>query len=111
MSVSRSSVGVAVLGRHLYAVGGYDGTSRRCLSSAERYNPSANEWTPIADMNHRRSGPAVADLAARIYVVGGHDGLLVRSSAEYYDPRVGVWCSIVDMHEARRNAGELEASH
>lgn len=107
MSVSRSSVGVAVLGRHLYAVGGYDGTSRRCLSSVERYNPATNEWTSIADMNHRRSGPAVADLAARIYVVGGHDGLLVRSSAEYYDPRVGVWCSITDMHIARRNAGML----
>ncbi|VDL61661.1 unnamed protein product [Hymenolepis diminuta] len=79
---------------------------RRRNITSERTRPrTTNEWTPVADMNHRRSGPAVADLAARIYVVGGHDGLLVRSSAEYYDPRVGVWCSITDMHIARRNAG------
>lgn len=106
MSVPRSSVGVGVLGRRLYAVGGYDGSSRRCLSSVECYNPLTNQWSAIADMNHRRSGPAVADLAARIYAVGGHDGLLVRSSVEYFDPRVGVWCSVVDMHHARRNAGK-----
>ncbi len=105
MATTRSSVGVGVLGRRLYAVGGYDGTSRRCLASVECYNPQADQWTTLADMNHRRSGPAVADLGGRIYAVGGHDGLLVRSSAEYLDPRVGVWCSVVDMHFCRRNAG------
>ena len=40
----------------LYAVGGYDGASRHCLSSVECYNPEADTWTPVADMSCRRSG-------------------------------------------------------
>lgn len=33
MSTRRSSVGVGVVDRHLYAVGGYDGSCRQCLNS------------------------------------------------------------------------------
>lgn len=40
----------------LYAVGGYDGASRQCLSTVEQYNPATNEWTYVADMSTRRSG-------------------------------------------------------
>lgn len=40
----------------LYAVGGYDGASRQCLSTVECYNATANEWTYIAEMSTRRSG-------------------------------------------------------
>ena len=40
----------------LYAVGGYDGASRQCLSTVEQYNPATNEWIYVADMSARRSG-------------------------------------------------------
>lgn len=40
----------------LYAVGGYDGASRQCLSSVEVYDPAANQWCYVADMSTRRSG-------------------------------------------------------
>lgn len=40
----------------LYAVGGYDGASRQCLSTVECYNYSTNEWTYVAEMGTRRSG-------------------------------------------------------
>lgn len=40
----------------LYAVGGYDGASRQCLSTVEQYNAATNEWTYVADMSTRRSG-------------------------------------------------------
>ena len=40
----------------LYAVGGYDGASRQCLSSVEVYDPVANRWCYVADMSTRRSG-------------------------------------------------------
>lgn len=45
MTTRRSSVGVGVVGSFLYAVGGYDGAQRQCLSSVERYDPDADEWT------------------------------------------------------------------
>lgn len=105
MAVSRSSVGVGVLGGRVYAVGGYDGQSRRCLASVEVYDPRENRWETVREMNQRRSGPAVAEMDGRLYVVGGHDGLLVRNSCEFFDPQSGVWCGIADMHFCRRNAG------
>lgn len=40
----------------LYAVGGYDGASRQCLSSVEVYDPVTNQWCYVADMSTRRSG-------------------------------------------------------
>lgn len=47
-------MGVAVLNRLLYAVGGFDGASR--LNSAECYYPERNEWRMITPMNTIRSG-------------------------------------------------------
>ncbi len=40
----------------LYAIGGYDGASRHCLSSVECYNAESDGWSPVADMSCRRSG-------------------------------------------------------
>lgn len=40
----------------LYAVGGYDGASRQCLSTVEEYDPVTNQWCYVADMSTRRSG-------------------------------------------------------
>lgn len=59
MSTRRSSVGVSVLGGLMYAVGGYDGASRHCLSSVECYNPVTKEWGLVCDMSTRRSGAGV----------------------------------------------------
>lgn len=62
MGVRRSSVGVGVLKGFLYAVGGYDGASRQCLSSVERFDPTRNEWELVADMTVKRSGAGVGVL-------------------------------------------------
>lgn len=54
MLTRRIGVGVAVINRLLYAVGGFDGASR--LSSCECYNPDEDEWKTMASMNTVRSG-------------------------------------------------------
>ena len=54
MMSRRIGVGVTVINRLLYAVGGFDGTHR--LSSSECYDPDRDEWTPMASMNTVRSG-------------------------------------------------------
>uniref|UniRef100_A0AAY4E720 BACK domain-containing protein n=1 Tax=Denticeps clupeoides TaxID=299321 RepID=A0AAY4E720_9TELE len=52
MNTRRSSVGVGVVNGKLYAVGGYDGASRQCLStSVEVYDPTTNTWRQVCDMN------------------------------------------------------------
>ena len=72
MSCKRSSVGVASLDGHVYAIGGYCGDSRQCLDSVERYNPKDNKWKIVENMSVRRSGPAVCTFDGKIYVFGGH---------------------------------------
>ncbi len=65
MLSQRIGVGVAVINRLLYAVGGFDGTHR--LSSAECYNPERDEWRSITSMNTVRSGAGqTADKHAQI---------------------------------------------
>lgn len=54
MLTRRIGVGVAVINRLLYAVGGFDGANR--LSSCECYYPERDEWRTMASMNTVRSG-------------------------------------------------------
>lgn len=53
MTYQRSSVGVGALDGKLYAVGGYDGTVRRCLSSVECYDPVSDSWSLVSEMTCR----------------------------------------------------------
>lgn len=103
MSTRRSSVGVAVLGGKLYAVGGYDGASRQCLHTVERYDPAADAWESVEEMGARRSGCGVGVVEGALFAVGGHDGPAVRRSVERYRPAEG-WAPAPPMHTARRNA-------
>lgn len=54
MATKRIGVGVAVVNRLLFAVGGYDGSNR--LRSMECYDPERDEWHFVAPMNTTRSG-------------------------------------------------------
>ncbi len=54
----------------IYAVGGRDDTTE--LSSAERFNPQANQWQPIVAMTSRRSGVGLAVVNGLLYAVGGY---------------------------------------
>ncbi|KAI8439046.1 hypothetical protein MSG28_012918 [Choristoneura fumiferana] len=86
LAARRSTLGVAVIDRVVYAVGGFDGTSG--LSSAEALSPGAAEWRPVASMRSRRSSVGVAALGGRLYAVGGYDGAARQclQSVERYDP-------------------------
>ena len=89
----------------LYAVGGYDGASRHCLSTVEAYRSETDTWFAVCEMSCRRSGAGVGVLDGLLYAVGGHDGPLVRKSVEVYHPDLNSWTQVADMHLCRRNAG------
>lgn len=54
MHYKRLGVGIAVVDRLLYAIGGFDGKER--LKSLECYHPENNAWTLIPSMSIGRSG-------------------------------------------------------
>ena len=71
-SSSRTSVGCAVVGDAIYAVGGQDGVS--CLNLVERYDLEKNRWDKQANMNCRRLGVGVCVLDRVLFAIGGSDG-------------------------------------
>eukprot|EP01048_Picozoa_sp_COSAG05_P041496 COSAG05_NODE_21874_length_268_cov_1.656805_1_plen_60_part_10 len=54
----------------IYAVGGEDENSNT-LTTAERYDPDSNSWTPIASMGTRREDLGLTALNNNLYAVGG----------------------------------------
>lgn len=65
MHYKRLAVGVAVVNRLLYAIGGYDGLER--LKCVECYHPENNEWTMIAPLNVQRSGAGKSNLLRNFF--------------------------------------------
>ena len=55
MQTPRSELGLALLDGHIYAIGGWEGSSR--LDSVERYEIDSNTWSPIANMKLVRVSP------------------------------------------------------
>lgn len=92
----------------LYAVGGYDGATRQCLSTVEAYNPKSNTWSYIAEMGTRRSG---AGACARHHSKTGGRSVTIFSCSP--DCFVLLRCRcvkrvIVRRRGSRRSAGEEE---
>ena len=81
MSVGRGGLGVAVVGKNLYAIGG---GWQSYLVHSERYNPGTNTWanfeTPIT-VEWRNLGVAVTE--AKIYAIGGYSGEYLSDNQAY----------------------------
>lgn len=99
MHSKRFGVGVAVVNRMLYAIGGFDGNDR--LASMECYHPENNAWTVLPSMKLGRSGAGVAALNQFIYVVGGFDGQNHLSSVERFDTDKGTWEMVAEIRTPR----------
>lgn len=78
MQTARCQMGVAVLDRYLYVVGG-SSISQDILSSVERYNFDDDKWSTVCALNVPRAIPAVAAADGLLYVAGG-DQVNIQSS-------------------------------
>ncbi|KAL4239391.1 hypothetical protein ACF0H5_000208 [Mactra antiquata] len=101
MNMARSELGMAMLNGHIYAIGGWDGSSR--LDSVERYDPVLNTWTFIPPMKIALTSPAVVALKGYLYVTGGAvledgDGI---DLVQCYNPRLDMWVDRPNMQIAR----------
>jgi N-acetylneuraminic acid mutarotase len=96
MPTSRYGVGAGVIGRTLYAVGGFD-SSGTALNTVEAYNTATNTWTTKAPMPTARGKLGVGVIAGTLYAVGGNTSDNPRingsplSTVEAYDPTTNSW--------------------
>ncbi|KAL1417609.1 hypothetical protein MTO96_006110 [Rhipicephalus appendiculatus] len=84
MNMQRSDACATTHDGHVYVTGGFSGNE--CLSSAERYDPTADQWSMIACMRFRRSGVGCIGFRNCVYAIGGFNGTTRLASAEKYNP-------------------------
>jgi N-acetylneuraminic acid mutarotase len=60
--------GLTVLDGFVYAIGGWEGSSR--LDSVERFDPQTNSWEMLASMKIAVTSPAVVAHLGKLYVTG-----------------------------------------
>ncbi|KAK3885238.1 hypothetical protein Pcinc_010512 [Petrolisthes cinctipes] len=103
MSMLRSRVGVVVMKKKLYAIGGYDGIDR--LATVEVFDPSSKCWSKVSPMNCKRSAVGAAVLNDHLYVCGGYDGVASLNTVECYDSEANKWAMVTSMTKHRSAAG------
>jgi N-acetylneuraminic acid mutarotase len=81
---------------HLYAIGGFDGTTDRAHTLVDRYDPEHDRWERMAPLNEARGNCGVATFGRgrrHIVAVGGLDRFFGTSSrtSEVYDIEANEW--------------------
>uniref|UniRef100_A0A914CAG8 BTB domain-containing protein n=1 Tax=Acrobeloides nanus TaxID=290746 RepID=A0A914CAG8_9BILA len=89
MGTVRSRVGVAVMQRKLYAIGGFNGIDR--LRTVEVFDAQKSTWSEVAPLNNKRSALCAAALGECLYVCGGYDGISSLSTVEIFNPSTNKW--------------------
>ena len=97
MPTARHSLGSAVIGDYIYAVGGHVANSR---SENQRYNVLTNTWESRTSKPTAVSGPGVAAFGGKVYTFGGNSYGSYQSVIEVYDPVANTWASPGNMPAA-----------
>jgi N-acetylneuraminic acid mutarotase len=85
----------------IYTFGGWKDT---WLKTVEAYDPDAEKWLPMKDMNIPRQNFAVAELNGKIYAIGGMNGNGYLKQVEEYDPQLDTWVQKKDMPDPKYNS-------
>lgn len=74
------------------------------LSSAEIYDPKADEWASSPDMIEKRQlAQAITLEDGRVMIIGGRSGLLTLATSEVYDPVTNNWNLLSPMLVSRKS--------
>ncbi|VDK84207.1 unnamed protein product [Litomosoides sigmodontis] len=103
MNSIRSRVGVAVMNRMLYAIGGFNGHDR--LRTVEVFDLDENKWTEVSPLINKRSALGAAVVNDHLYVCGGYDGICSLASVEVFNPCTNRWTLTTAMNKQRSAAG------
>jgi len=109
MGAQRAGAAAAAASGRLYVCGGAFGAMM--LSSAERFDPKANDgkgvWETLPPMVGRRAYVAAAGVAGQLHVFGGSDGGQCMGTAERFDPTLFQWMALPQLTERRSGAAAV----
>lgn len=118
LPTGRQSLATTVVGDGLYAIGGIAWTELGQPGTLEihglvdRYDATADAWSPRASLPTPRYGLAAAVLDGRIYTVGGREthGGYGSLAHERYDPVADAWEPRAPLPERRTEAAAAAAA-
>jgi len=101
MIIARTSARAVDHGGHIYVIGG--GTGNGHTKTGEVYDPEANQWTMIPEMNFERRDFRLAVVHNRILVVGGYIEDKPTDSVEMFDIATQNWVQCEQLPSPREN--------
>jgi len=118
MRSRRSGVSIISYNGDVFAVGGFDGTSRLKTSEVripylkhnrlyklQVYDPESNTWRSLSNMVNPRSNFGIEVLDGCVVAVGGFNGFQTTYNVEQYDIEADEWYEIQDMSIFRSALG------
>ena len=99
MKTPRTHFALAALKDCLIAVGGKN--NRLTISSVERYDFAANEWTTASNLAHSLFSHAGCSHEGKVYVSGGCPGEDFTDEFRSYDPKIDGWIMRCPMNQSR----------
>lgn len=87
-------VGIGVVDRRLYVIGGYTKSGLSVwnpVATVYAYDPATDRWTERASMPTARGALSVTEHEGKLYAIGGYDRKTNTSAVEVYDPGRNVW--------------------
>ncbi len=102
LAIPRQEVAAAVLDGRVYVAGGL-GRDTSALSSVERFDPSTNRWTRVADLPVTLHHFGLAALGGKLYAIGGYTRSFSTHSAAVfsYDPSNDRWSTVAPLPRRR----------
>ncbi|MDF0652827.1 MAG: kelch repeat-containing protein [Nitrospira sp.] len=94
MPVGLHHVGIGVVDRRLYVIGGYRKsgfTVWNPVATVYAYDPATDRWTERASMPTARGALSVTEYEGKLYAIGGYDRKANNAQVEVYDPILNTW--------------------
>ena len=94
LPVGLHHVGIGVVDRRLYVIGGYTKSGLTVwnpVATVYVYDPATDSWTERAVMPTARGALSVTEHEGKLYAIGGYDRKANTSAVEVYDPVRNVW--------------------
>lgn len=96
LPVGLHHVGIGVVGRRLYVIGGYTQSGFSVwnpVATVYAYDPATDTWTDRAPMPTARGALSVTEHDGKLYAIGGYDRKANNAQVEVYDPVHDVWAT------------------
>jgi N-acetylneuraminic acid mutarotase len=94
LPVGLHHVGIGVVDRRLYVIGGYTKSGLSVwnpVATVYAYDPATDRWTERASMPTARGALSVTEHEGKLYAIGGYDRKANSSAVEVYEPARNVW--------------------